>query len=280
MHSNIAREQADWLLTLDNQCKINTLNYWGIRDLIRYRKIEGLAAKFLAFIRIRGWTDLGVFSQSSSKRRVVHFESFTDWISSEYSEGGLSIAPTELIVLLANAYEYEKSLDACIEVVTLLPTETLTAARAQIDDLCTGLACIHGDHWSKLEQVIDETINKPNLTLTTTIVGPNVIRPKAGSTQKVLERIQRTLADKNQMKDRGLSEAALQEAYGLLVRGMATPTQALRVAGLVSISKKASKSVYFVKDSAESAKRVVETIGREEAAEMAKIILRDFAEGD
>jgi hypothetical protein len=77
------------------------------------------------------------------------------------------------------------------------------------------------------------------------------------------------------LESRGLSETALQEAYTLLIRGMATPTQALRIAGLVSQSKRTSKSVYFVKDSNESAKRVIETIGKEKAAEMARIILSE-----
>jgi len=275
MNSSIAREQADWMQTLESQCKINTLNYLGIRDLIRYKRTEGLAAKFLAFIKIQGWTDLGVFSPSVSKRRIVHFESFTDWINSEYSEGGLAIAPTQLIILLANAYEYEKSVDACVEVIRLLPSSTLHAAKEQIDDLSTGYACIHGDHWSRLEQAVEETINHPTLSLETKIIGSNVIKPKSGSTQKVLERIQRILVDKSQLESRGLSVTALQEAYTLLIRGMATPTQALRIAGLVSRSKKTSKSVYFVKDSIESAKRVIETIGKEKAAEMARIILSD-----
>jgi len=273
MTSNLERDQALWLQGLEYQCKINTLNYWGIRDLIRYRRIEGLAAKFLAFMHVKGWTDIGVFSQTASKRRIVHFQSFSDWLSSDYSDGGLAIAPLPLILLLSNSVEYERSLDVCLEVVRNFSREILVSTRDSLIDISVGMSCLHGDQWSSLEQLLSQLISAPDLMLETTIVGENVVTPRYGSTQKVLDRIQRVLSDPEQIKRRELSAAALREAYTLLVQGMATPNQALRIAGLVQSSHRPSRSVYLVKDSSETASRIVNSLGRDKAIEVAKQIL-------
>jgi len=274
MNQNLVREQSDWLQSLEHSTRINTLNYWAVRDLIRYRKIEGLASKFNAFMGARGWNDLGVFSQSIKNRKVVHFQSFEDWISADYSDGGLAIAPLQLLRLLSNSVEFDASIDACISVVNSLDIEIVKSVKESLSDISTGLACMHGDHWAKLDAAVVERIKNPDLELSTTIVGSNVVRPRSGSIQRVLDRIQRVMVDAEQVARRGLSVPALQEAYTLLVQGMATPTQALRVAGLIPSSALRSRSVYLVKDADESARRIVESIGVERAQQLAELILK------
>jgi len=274
MNFEIAKEQAEWLQTLDYTCKVNTLNYWGLRDLVRYKRIEGLPIKMLAFIRASGWTDLGVFSVSISKRRVVHFQSFQDWLSADYSEGGLSIAPMQLIELITNAVQYDHALESAIAVVTSLEDQVLKASQERITDISAGLSCLYGDTWVKLEHALSERLENPVLSLETTIVGENVFKSRSGSTQRVLDRIQRVLNDDEQIVARGLSRAALTEAYTLLIQGMATPTQALRIAGLITSSSRPSRSVYLVKDIDESAKRIVQSVGSDRAHKIAELILK------
>ena len=78
-NEKLSAAKAEWLQTLDYDCRVNTINYWALRDQLRFGRLEGLAAKLYGFIKVRGWQKLGVFSSDGLKRTVASFPSFVDW---------------------------------------------------------------------------------------------------------------------------------------------------------------------------------------------------------
>ena len=88
-NEQLSAAKAEWLQTLDYDCRVNTINYWALRDQLRFGRLEGLAAKLYGFIKVRGWQKLGVFSSDGLKRTVASFSSFVDWCGADFSDGGL-----------------------------------------------------------------------------------------------------------------------------------------------------------------------------------------------
>ena len=91
-NEQLSAAKAEWLQTLDYDCRVNTINYWALRDQLRFGRLEGLAAKLYGFIKVRGWQKLGVFSSDGHKRTVASFSSFVDWCGADFSDGGLKLA--------------------------------------------------------------------------------------------------------------------------------------------------------------------------------------------
>ena len=73
-NEQLSAAKAEWLQTLDYDCRVNTINYWALRDQLRFGRLEGLAAKLYGFIKVRGWQKLGVFiGWPEAHRRIVFF---------------------------------------------------------------------------------------------------------------------------------------------------------------------------------------------------------------
>ena len=71
-NEQLSAAKAEWLQTLDYDCRVNTINYWALRDQLRFGRLAGLAAKLYGFIKVRGWQKLGVFFRwPQTNRRVV-----------------------------------------------------------------------------------------------------------------------------------------------------------------------------------------------------------------
>ena len=49
-NEQLSAAKAEWLQTLDYDCRVNTINYWALRDQLRFGRLEGLAAKLYGFI--------------------------------------------------------------------------------------------------------------------------------------------------------------------------------------------------------------------------------------
>ena len=268
-NEQLSAAKAEWLQTLDYDCRVNTINYWALRDQLRFGRLEGLAAKLYGFIKVRGWQKLGVFSADGLKRTVASFSSFVDWCGADFSDGGLKLAPGELFRILTNSIEFEQSADAAKALVQILDPVTLEACSDSFSKITAGHACTYGEHWEEVEQVIEQSIHNPPLQLNQEVVGPEPTKPRANSIPAVLDRLHRYSLSPKLCKQRGTTQAAVKDAYQQLLDGLVRPTTALRIAGLLPPSKTATKSIYMVNDPKEAAKRILKVVGQNNAAEIA-----------
>ena len=58
-NEQLSAAKAEWLQTLDYDCRVNTINYWALRDQLRFGRLEGLAAKLYGFIKCGAGKSLG-----------------------------------------------------------------------------------------------------------------------------------------------------------------------------------------------------------------------------
>lgn len=254
---------------------------------------DDISDTLLVAVKSKLWErGVGVWSDIPDRRKVLHWDSMQAWVEDQQ---GLNMTMPQLYRAVANKRMEDTAIDATLALVDHTPKSTLevVAYSAPSGDLLSApvpgwldIAAAneqaYGPTWAKVRDAIDDRLHqKPGGNGNNQYTQPDEEdgaipvgnRNSTEVSSKSREGRRRTLKryadDADLCAEKGIEQAAVQQALRALEEGQTSATGAMRACGLMTASDASTNRVFLVRDSQEVARRLIAAAGHDRAAEIA-----------
>ena len=247
-------------MTESQQATLNGIATNSMYEMLRKGQTFKLPSALSNFIANEGWDAVEYLDPDTETKKVAHFDCFTDWVTFSPARGGLGSQVHVIAEYITQPMDVDSAPECTVKLAEaepeLLP-KLLKVARANQETL--------GGPWTK---VVDELTNiqgsnqgkRPNLVYSV----HEVERPSGNSAAAGLRKLRRYAGSESLCSERGLDQESVAEQYGQTLRGEKSVHRALIDCGL---KKKQVKGVW-IGDPAHMAKRILDGLGPEKAAQL------------
>ena len=249
-------------MTESQQATLNGIATNSMYEMLRKGQTFKLPSALSNFIANEGWDAVEYLDPDTETKKVAHFDCFTDWVTFSPARGGLGSQVHVIAEYITQPMDVDSAPECTVKLAEaepeLLP-KLLKVAKANQETL--------GGPWTKVVDDLDALAQNPHGgdRRSTNVYSVHVeSRPSGNSSAAGLRKLRRYAGSESLCSERGLDQESVAEQYGQTLRGEKSVHRALIDCGL---KKKQVKGVW-IGDPAHMAKRILDGLGPEKAAQL------------
>jgi len=258
-------------MTESQQATLNGIATNSMYEMLRKGQTFKLPSALSNFIANEGWDAVEYLDPDTETKKVAHFDCFTDWVTFSPARGGLGSQVHVIAEYITQPMDVDSAPECTVKLAEaepeLLP-KLLKVARANQETLKGPWSKVVHDLDALAQELESKPVKDPKTGRYARVVhctSREEVKPPTGNSAAAgLRKLRRYAGSESLCSERGLDQEIVAEQYGQTLRCEKSGHRALIDCGL---KKKQVKGVW-IGDPAHMAKRILDGLGPEKAAQL------------
>ena len=275
------QRKTEWLKAQGFEINVATRTNETLRDALRLNS-DDISDTLLTAVQGRIWeTGIGQFSDNPDRCKINHAGSMQEWVEADW---GLNMTMSQLFRSVANKRMNSSAAEAATLLIEATPKDVLetVADKSMTGDLFStpvpGWRDIiranedaYGPEWRKASAALDDLLHRKHggdrKSAEIKTIGSGLDSVPSSNSREGRRRTLKRYADSEMLCEmKGIKQDDVIQSLRGFEEGTLSATAAMRNCGLLAQSDAATNRVFLVRDTKESARRILNAAGRDRAA--------------